>query len=150
MVDVSRITAELVHKIPQMVNALRAILNGQPFFACERSSRKLFHSIEKLDTGMFSCPFSSTISSTRDRYLVELLADAQVFQQARASMRQARQGSCGWYCESETEVMPDRREPLLLLTNKGDVFVKQSHYCLFIHFFPQILIVLSLLPLAKV
>jgi hypothetical protein len=27
------ITAELAQRIPQMVNALRAILNGQPFFA---------------------------------------------------------------------------------------------------------------------
>jgi hypothetical protein len=28
LVEANRITAELVHKIPQMVNALRAILQG--------------------------------------------------------------------------------------------------------------------------
>ncbi len=54
---------------------------------------KQFQTIEKLDTGIFSWLFSRPLSSTLDRYIVELIADAQVFQQAGASVRQARQGS---------------------------------------------------------
>jgi len=37
-----------------------------------------------------------------------------------------------------------------LLRNKQDMFVTQGHDDLFIHFSPQILMVLSSLPLAKV
>ena len=104
---------------------------------------KHFRTIEKRYPGMFSWPFSSPLSSTLDRYIVELIADSQVFQQAGASVRAARQGSCSLCCESETVLVHDRREPLLLLRNMEDVFVKQSQYCLFIHFSSQILIVPS-------
>ena len=102
---------------------------------------KQFTTIEKLDTGIFSWLFSSPLSSTLYPYIVELIADSQVFQQAGASVRQARQGSGGLCSESEMVFLHDRREPLLLLVNKGYLFVKQGQYCLYIHFSPQILIV---------
>jgi len=65
---------------------------------------KHFPTIEKLDTGLFSWLFSSPLSSTLSRYMVELIANSQVFQQAGASVRQARQGSCGLCCESEDDL----------------------------------------------
>jgi hypothetical protein len=102
---------------------------------------KHFPTIEKRDPGIFSWPFLRPLSSTFYRYMVELISDSQVFQQAGEAVRQARQWSCGLCCQSETVWMPDRSEPLLLLTNKEDAFVKQGHYCLFISFIPQILIV---------
>jgi hypothetical protein len=61
---------------------------------------KQFQIIEKCDASMFSWLFSNPLTSTHYPYMVELIADAQVFQQAGASVRQARQGSCGLCCES--------------------------------------------------
>lgn len=81
--------------------------------------------------------------------MVELIADEQVVHQVRASVRQAQQGSGDLCCESETVFLYDRKEPLLLLRNKGYVFLKQGQYCLFIHFSPHSLIVLSQPPLAR-
>src|SRR5260370_11098371 len=104
---------------------------------------KHFRTIEKRYPGMFSWPFSRPLSSTLDRYSVQLIADAQAFQQAGASVRQARQGFCSLCCESETVLLHDRREPSLLLRNKGCLFLKQGHYRLFIYFFPHSLIVPS-------
>jgi hypothetical protein len=86
---------------------------------------KQFQIIEKFDASMFSWFFSNPLSSTRYPYMVESIADSQVFQQTGASVREARQGSCGCCYERETLVEPDRREPLPLLRNKEDWFVKQ-------------------------
>ena len=40
---------------------------------------KQFTTIEKLDTGIFSWLFYSPLSSTLSQYIVELIADYQVF-----------------------------------------------------------------------
>jgi hypothetical protein len=42
-----------------------------------------------------------------------------------------------YHSESETLFLHDRREQLLLLVNKGYLFLKQRQYCLFIDFSPH-------------
>ena len=44
---------------------------------------KQFQIIEKFDAGILYCPFSSTVSSTLYRYIVELISDSQVFPAVR-------------------------------------------------------------------
>ena len=80
---------------------------------------KHFRTSEQLETGMFTWPFSSTLSSTRYLHSVELIAESQVVQQAGASVRPARQGSCGLCCGSETgfyPVIPMRHLQMVIVT----------------------------------
>jgi hypothetical protein len=80
---------------------------------------KQFHSIEKCDVGMFSWLFSRPQTSTCYPFIVGLRTDAQAFQQVGVVVRQARQGSCGWWCEKETvfySVITMRHHQMVIVT----------------------------------
>ena len=93
-----------------------------------------FASIEKRDASMFSWLFSHPLTLTCYPRMVELIADGQMSQKTGVMVRQSRQGCCCWCCKSETALVHDRKEPVLLLRKKEVMFVKQGHDVLFISF----------------
>src|SRR5438874_1769305 len=76
----------------------------------------------KKRNGANRCISAYPMVSEQMRRYVPLAFLANLLQNARKEA----QGSCSLYCESETVFVHDRSEPLLLLRNKEDLFLKQS------------------------